>query len=195
MATKKSPPTKRDVDRLEKQIQKDKRRLVLLRQQLRPWPVADYEFTTGGGKKIKLSRLFGKSDELILIHNMGTRCPYCTMWADGFNGLYPHLADRCAFAVVSPDPPMVMREFARGRHWRFPIYSHAGTSFGKDLDFEGDQGAPWPGVSTFFKNPDGRIYRVAYTYFGPGDDFCAVWPLFDLLARGASKWAPKFSYR
>jgi predicted dithiol-disulfide oxidoreductase (DUF899 family) len=48
--------------------------------------VEDYEPLGWGNKKVRLSSLFGKKDELILIDNMGQGCPYCTMWADGFNG-------------------------------------------------------------------------------------------------------------
>jgi len=36
--------------------------------------------------------------------------------------------------------------------------------------------------------------RVADTSFSPGDDFCNVWHLFDLIAEGASGWLPKFGY-
>ena len=40
--------------------------------------------------------------DLIVIHNMGASCPYCTLWADGFNGIYDHLADRAAFVALQP---------------------------------------------------------------------------------------------
>ena len=53
--------------------------------------VEDYELIGWGNKKVRLSSLFGEKDELILVHNMGRGCPYCTMWADGFNGVLPHL--------------------------------------------------------------------------------------------------------
>ena len=36
---------------------------------------------------------------------MGRGCSYCTLWADGFNGLRHHFEDRAAFVVVSPDTP------------------------------------------------------------------------------------------
>jgi predicted dithiol-disulfide oxidoreductase (DUF899 family) len=195
MATKIQTAKRKQAERLEKQILKDKQRLVKLRQSQPPLEVQNYIFTAGNGKKVKLSDLFGKRDELTLIHNMGVRCAYCTMWADGFNGLRNHLSDRAAFVVVSPDDPKIMRDFAKGRGWKFPLYSSQGTSFGKDVNFESADGGAWPGVSTFFKQPDGRIIRVAFAYFGPGDDFCPTWHLFDLLPRGANKWQPRYSYK
>jgi predicted dithiol-disulfide oxidoreductase (DUF899 family) len=104
-----------------KKLETYRRGIAELREKMRatlaetePEEVRDYEFSTPKGKR-KLSDLFGESDELILIHNMGRRCSYCTMWADGFNGVYHHLTDRASFVVTSPDPPAVQKEFAEGR--------------------------------------------------------------------------------
>jgi hypothetical protein len=52
-----------------------------------------------------LGKMKGHYKDLILVHNMGQSCRYCTMWADGFNGIHPHLANRAAFALVWPDLP------------------------------------------------------------------------------------------
>ena len=59
---------------------------------------------------------------------------------------------------------------------------------------EGAHPGPWPGVSTFQKDADGKIYRVSKSSFGPGDDFCPTWPFLDMLAGGANGWEPKYSY-
>jgi predicted dithiol-disulfide oxidoreductase (DUF899 family) len=114
------------------------------------------------------------------------------MWADGFNGVFAHLSDRAAFVVSSPDPPARQQEFASGRGWKFPMISHQGTSFAADMGYTHDGGA-MPGVSVF-KRKGKKILRVADTAFTGGDDFCAVWHLFDLLPEGAAGWQPKFSY-
>src|SRR6185437_15201326 len=99
-----------------------------------PEPVRDYEFTTIEGSA-RLSQLFRTNDDLIVIHNMGRSCPHCTLWADGFNGVYQHIADRAAFVVSTPDPPLVQRDFAASRGWRFPMVSHQGTSFAADMGY------------------------------------------------------------
>jgi predicted dithiol-disulfide oxidoreductase (DUF899 family) len=65
---------------------------------IEPEEVQDYEFVTPHGKA-RLTALFGDKDMLFVIHNMGTSCANCTMWADGFNGVFEHLRDRAAFAV------------------------------------------------------------------------------------------------
>ncbi|MBK7090546.1 MAG: DUF899 family protein [bacterium] len=195
MAKKTVKQQEREIEQLEKQILKDKQKLAKMRRIMEPLEVEDFTFQTGGGKKVKLSQMFGKRDELVLVHNMGVRCAYCTMWADGFNGMREHLSDRAGFVVVSPDEPKVMAEFAKGRGWRFPIYSHHATTFGKALGFESPDGGAWPGVSTLFRNPNGKIYRVAKAFFGPGDDFCPPWHFFELLPRGVNGWGPKYSYK
>lgn len=154
--------------------------------------VNDYEFLGSANKKVNLSQLFGQKKDLILIHNMGKTCPYCTMWADGFNGLLPHLENRANFIVSSPDEPVTQKKFANSRGWKFKMVSTRGTSFAKDMGFEKD-GMPQPGVSVFYKNGD-KITRVGYDNFGPGDRYCPTFPLFDLLKDGPNNWQAKFKY-
>jgi predicted dithiol-disulfide oxidoreductase (DUF899 family) len=50
-----------------------------------------------------------------------------------------------------------------------------------------------PGVSVFKRKGD-KVMRVADTAFKPGDDFCGVWHLFDLIPEGAAGWQPEFRY-
>ncbi len=154
--------------------------------------VADYTFETPDSA-VRLSDLFGDKTDLLVIHNMGRACPYCTLWADGLNGVYPHLADRAAFVVTSPDPPDVQAEFATSRGWRFPMASHRGTNFASDMGY-GSAEAGWqPGVSAFQRRGD-AIVRVSNTHFGPGDQFACIWHLFDLFPEGATGWQPKYRY-
>jgi len=157
--------------------------------------VRDYVLTDSEGEKVALSTLFGKKDDLILVHNMGRFCPCCTMWADGFNGVLDHLEDRAVFALVSPDPPPIQKKFGGSRGWKFKMFSSKGTSFFKDMGFEGEEGSPEPGVSVFHRTKDGRIFRVSKDEFGPGDEYCIVWHFFDLLPEGSKGWEPRFRYK
>ena len=182
-----------------KQATEYRRQIAELRKKMRetraaaePEEVRNYEFSTPDGT-VRLLDLFGGKDDLMLIHNMGTTCPSCTMWADGFNGVYPHLRDRAAFAVSSPDAPAAQRQFAQSRGWRFPMVSHQGTSFAADMGYRSEKGGWMPGISVF-RREGARVLRVSDARFGPLDDFCAVWHMFDLLPDGASGWAPKFAY-
>lgn len=167
-------------------------KLVELRRQMPHATVANYTLQDAGGA-VALADLFGAHTDLIVIHNMGARCAYCTMWADGFNGVLPHLENRAAFAVISPDAPAAQQQFAAQRGWRFRMASSQGTSFRADLGFQhGDELTP--GVSIFHREADGTITHVSRDIFGPGDLYCSAWHLFDLLPGGSGDWEPKFTY-
>ena len=159
---------------------------------IEPEEVKDYAFKRAEGGTVRLSDLFGDKSDLFVIHNMGQSCPYCTLWADGFNGAYDHLSNRAAFVVSSPDSPERQRQFAQSRNWKFPMVSHQGTTFAEDMGYRSNEG--WmPGVSVFRRAGD-RIVRVSDAAFSPGDDFCNVWHFFDLLPEGAAGWQPKYKY-
>src|SRR5277367_549571 len=164
-----------------------------LQAEIEPEEVADYTFVGGDGP-VRLSQLFGDKDTLIVIHNMGRTCPACTMWADGYNGVVPHLESRAAFVVTSPDDPATQAAFAASRGWRFRMVSHQGTNFAADMGYRGEKGGWLPGISVF-KRDGGRILRVSDQQLGPGDDFCSVYHFLDMLPEGAAGWRPKFSYQ
>lgn len=159
---------------------------------IEPQRVDDHAFATLDGA-VKLSTLFGRKKDLFVIHNMGTTCPYCTMWADGFNGLHDHLASRAAFVVVSPDPPAIQRDFAAARGWRFRMLSDTGGAFARAMGYATGDGRPLPGVSVFARNGK-AITRVSDAALHPLDDFCATWHLLDLLPAGADGWQPRLAY-
>lgn len=180
-------------------ISEYRRQIAAIRQKMRetqlavePQQVDDYEFRTTEGS-IRLSQLFGKHEDVIFIHNMGTSCPSCTMWADGYNGIHHHVASRAAFVVSSPDTPDVQRKFAASRGWTFPMVSHFGTTFAADMGYTSSKGGWLPGISVFQRQGN-RIVRVSDARFSPGDDFCAVWHMFDMLPDGAGDWSPKKQY-
>lgn len=104
------------------QIAEIRERMRSTQAAIEPEDVRDYELAVPDGK-VTLSSLFGDKDTLFVIHNMGHGCSSCTMWADGFNGVYHHLRDRAAFVVSSPEAPEEQRSFAASRSWRFPMVS------------------------------------------------------------------------
>jgi predicted dithiol-disulfide oxidoreductase (DUF899 family) len=156
-----------------------------------PEPVADYTFATSEGS-VRLGDLFGDRDTLFVIHNMGASCRYCTLWADGFNGILPHLESRAAFVVSSPDEPDSQQKFKDSRGWNFRMVSHQATNFASDMGYKSEKGFR-PGVSVF-KKANGKIVRVSDQGLGPHDDFCALWHFFDMMPEGAGDWAPRYHY-
>ncbi len=162
-----------------------------LQAAIEPQEVKDYAFETPDGA-VHLSDLFGSKDTLLMVHNMGMSCPYCTLWADGFNGIAAHLEDRAAFVVSSPDAPEAQVDFKTSRGWTFRMVSSKATGFAEDMGYKGDEGLE-PGISVFRKR-ERQIVRVSDTSFGPGDDFCAIWHLFGLIPEGPDGWQPKYKY-
>ena len=184
----------REVDRLERSIFRQKALLERKRRALPPEEVPNYVFDGHEGKSSSLFDAFGTKDDLIVIHNMGKACRLCTMWADGIDGVSAHMRDRAGLLVVSEDPVRTQKAMAKARGWRFPMASSKGTPFFRDMGFVGKDGSPRPGVSTFHREPDGRILRVARAVFGPGDDYCPTFAFLALLREGQDGWWPKTSY-
>lgn len=181
----------REVDRLERALYRQKAVVERKRRALPPEEVPNYLFEGHDGKTLSLSDAFGTKADLIVIHNMGRHCPMCTMWADGIDGVSAHLRDRAGLLVVSNDPVRTQRALVKARGWRFPMASSMGTSFFRHMGFASKEGAPWPGVSTFHREPDGRILRIARASFGPGDDYCPTFGFLALLRDGQDGWWPR----
>lgn len=183
--------TKSEIESHQSAIELLKQRLSEARRASVPESVGEYTFAGPSGHAVSLRELFGHKTDLLVIHNMGKRCVYCTMWADGLNGLAEYLLDRSGLVLTTPDEPAIAQEFARSRGWKFPVVSLAGNRFARDMGFEPETGRHMPGVSAFLLKPDGQIVRTGSAQFGPGDDFCPAWAMFDLLSGGAGTWTPK----
>jgi predicted dithiol-disulfide oxidoreductase (DUF899 family) len=179
---------------LSQQISALKQKLSEARRTAEPEPVRDFQLIASSGVPVTLSELFGDKDDLLIVHNMGRGCAYCTMWADGFVSMLPHIQDRTSFVVISPDNPETQLAFAKSRGWPFRMVSAAGTTFIRDLGFADEDGSVMPGVSALHRNPDGSIVRTGRDEFGPGDDYSPPWRFFDLLKNGVGDWEPKYTY-
>ncbi len=179
-----------DIAAIQKEIEQNRAKILELRKQLAPEPVADYTFKDRTGKDVKLSDLFDERDELMVIHNMGKKCSYCTLWADGINGFTEQYQNRMPFVLVSPDSPEVQREISSTRGWRFNMVSAAENTFTADLGFEPKPKMYYPGVSALIRK-DSQIYRVSYDQFGPGDAYCSIWHLFDLFPKRDNEFEPR----
>lgn len=170
---------------LEGEIEDRYNELSELREQDEPLPCEDYDFIGADGNMVKLSSLFGGHDRLVLVHNMGRQCPYCTIWADGFSDSYHRIAQKLAFAVTSKEGIGEQAQNIRERSWQFPMVSSRNNSFLEDLGFlDGD--TVYPGLASFSKNEEGQVFFHGKRVFGSGDQFGMLWHLFDL----AGKWDP-----
>ena len=151
----------------------------------------DYVFQTLDGK-VSLKDLFTGKQNLILIHNMGTGCAWCTAWADGINGTLVHLEQFSSVVVVSKDTPAKQREFAHSRGWKFRMASHGGGQYMLD-HCSGDGSVNFPGAAAYVLK-DGKVFKKNSALFGPGDQFNTIFPLASLVGTGADEVNLKHSY-
>ena len=178
-----------EAEKLEFEIYEKALKLAALRAAEKPTPVKDYEFETSDGK-VMLSALFGGRDKLLAIHNMGEGCRYCTLWADGLNGVLPHLEDAMAVAMVSKDAPDTQRRMSRDRGWKFKMASHNGGAY---MTEQSVGKGNYPGA-VVYEMVDDKIYRRGGAPFGPGDLYSPVWHLLALGGVGTEEWTPQFHY-
>ena len=187
--------TKTAMDEKRRQITALQTEMRALQAKAEPEAVQNYVLAGWDGP-VHLSDLFGDKRDLIVIHNMGTGCSSCTMWADGLNGVYEHLASRAAFVVASPDPIDAQRTLAARRGWRFPMVCYRESPLAKDLGYGdiGDSHGGWDAGVSVFRRDGERILRVSDAQFMEFDDFCIVYHLFDLFPDADRNWQPSFSY-
>lgn len=180
-----------EIAEIEKQLFELTGRLNELRKTNSGIEVGNYIFSTLDGD-VTLLEMFGENDRLLVIHNMGQGCRYCTLWADGFNGFLPHLESAMSVVLVSKDSPDVQRSFANSRNWRFRLASHGGDDYIKEQSVVEGQGN-MPGSVVYERNGD-QIARKNVAVFGPGDLYCSIWNLLGMAGLGETDWTPQYRY-
>jgi predicted dithiol-disulfide oxidoreductase (DUF899 family) len=146
-------------------------------------------------------------DTLIIDHLMFAAddeepCVMCSMWADGYNAITPHILQRAGFALVAKAEITKLRSWARQRGWnRIRLLSSHDTTFNSDFGMEEADGSQRPGLSVFTRTPSGEIIH-RYTIGAEFDDqnnrgidpYSPVWNLFDLMPSGREDWYPEHNY-
>lgn len=180
-----------EITQLEQKIGALTQELMALRLAAVATQIPNYTFTTLEGETSLLD-LFAGADKLMMIHNMGQACRYCTLWGDGFNGFLPHLESAMSVVMVSKDSPKTQHLFANARGWRFRLASHGGGDYIREQSAE--EGANnMPGV-VVYERKDDKIFRKNCAVFGPGDLYCSMWNLLGLAGLGEEQWTPQYSY-
>ena len=167
----------------------------------------EYVFDGASGKET-LAQLFGGRSQLVVYHFMfgpdwDAGCPHCSRWADNFNGVIVHLAQRdVGFVAVSRAPYEKLAAYRQRMGWSFKWVS----SFGGDFNFDfrvsftpeetkkkkalynfklQDPGvSEREGVSVFYKDDKGKLFRT-YSTFARGIDMMSVdYQYLDLVPKG-----------
>jgi predicted dithiol-disulfide oxidoreductase (DUF899 family) len=192
----------------EKQLTHAREALAAERRAL-PWVRVDspYVFECEGGKKT-LAELFGPRGQLLVYHFMfpaswEAGCKSCSFWADGYDGMRPHLAARdVTLVAVSKAPLAKLVAFRKRMGWSFPWVSSAENSFNRDfgVTITPDEIAsrarvynfgtqPFgveeaPGISVFAKDPRGDVCHT-YSCYARGLDWLnPAYQLLDLVPKG-----------
>ena len=157
---------------------------------------------------VRLTDLFTDGHDTLIVDHMmfGTDdeepCVMCSMWADGYSAVAPHVMQRASFVLVVKAEIGKLRRFASQRGWdRIRLLSSHDTPFNRDFRMEGADGSQNPGLSVFTRTPDGAVYH-RYTIGAEFDDhnnrgidlYSPVWNLLDLTPAGREEWNPDHGY-
>ena len=167
----------------------------------------DYVFDGAGGKQT-LAELFAGRQQLIVYHLMfdpswEEACSRCSFWADNFNGVLVHLNQRdVSLVAISRAPFAKLAAFQKRMGWSFNWVSSFANDFNHDyhVSFAPEQIAQGeviynyrlvkhsmserPGISVFYKDPDGTIFHT-YSCYARGLDMLNVaYHYLDLTPKG-----------
>lgn len=173
---------------------------VARRRRALPWVAVETEYTfdTQAGRRT-LAELFDGRSQLVVYHFMfgfdwDEGCPSCSFWADSFDGLGAHLADRDVSFVVSSNASLDRLLAYRERMgWSFPWVSAGGSAFNLDYEVAGstrfnyrDTAEPIgesPGISVFALDGD-QVFHTYSAYARGLEPFNAAYHLLDLVPKG-----------
>jgi predicted dithiol-disulfide oxidoreductase (DUF899 family) len=198
----------------EKELSHMRDQVAKLRREL-PWvPVEqDYVFEGPDGK-VKLSELFKGKNQLIIYHCMwgfddDDGCPGCSLIMDHVDSARQHFEHHdIAFAAISHAPVSKFIAFKKKMGWTFPWLSSAENTFNYDFGVSYKRedlskgpvlhnftmqklnGEEQPGLSAFFKNDRGEIFRTYSTYERGLDLLIGAYNYIDLTAEGRNESGP-----
>jgi predicted dithiol-disulfide oxidoreductase (DUF899 family) len=191
----------------EKELTRLRDRLAEQRRHL-PWLEVEKTYVFEGARgRMTLPDLFDGRSQLVVYHFMfgpdwEAGCKSCSFWADNFDRIVVHLAQRdVTFAVVSRAPLAKLRAFAERLGWSFEWVSSLGTDFNFDfgVSFSARQvaqgeipynyamhrahGTEMPGISVFVR--DGETVFHTYSCYARGLDMMnTAYHYLDLVPRG-----------
>jgi predicted dithiol-disulfide oxidoreductase (DUF899 family) len=200
----------------EKEFTRLRDQLSCQRREL-PWVRVDKQYVFNGANATQsLSELFEGRQQLIVYHLMfdpswEAACKSCSFWADNFNGVVVHLNQRSVSLVaISRAPFAKLAEFRKRMGWCFNWVSSFGNDFNYDygVSFAPEQLAQGevtynyrlielsiseqPGISVFYKDPDGAIFHT-YSCYSRGLDMLNVaYHYIDLTPKGRDEQGLSF---
>lgn len=195
----------------EKELTRLRDQVALQRRAL-PWLRVDkdYVFDTLDGPRT-LAELFDGRRQLLVQHFMlgpgwPQGCPSCSFMADHSDGMNPHLANRdVTLIAISRAPLAEIQRFRERMGWQFPWVSSHGNDFNYDFrisftpedkasgqpiynfDTQAFQGEEAPGISVFYKDDAGNVFRTYSTYGRGVEVMMGTYNLLDLTPQGRNE--------
>jgi predicted dithiol-disulfide oxidoreductase (DUF899 family) len=174
-----------------------------------PWErvATEYVFDGAAGKET-LAQLFAGRSQLAVYHFMfapewQAGCPHCSFWADNFNGLDIHLAQRdVTFVAISRAPSAKLESFKRRMGWSFKWVSAGDNSFNHDyyVSYKPAEAATreiyhnyrmvkrtrgeFVGISAFYKDHDGEVFHTYSCYERGVETVNGAYQWLDLMPKG-----------
>ncbi|MEP7365852.1 MAG: thioredoxin family protein [Acidobacteriota bacterium] len=192
----------------EKELTRQRDELACQRRHL-PWVQIEKPYVFDGSNgALSLAEMFDGRSQLAVYHFMfgpewEQGCPSCSMAADGFDAVIPHLNQRdITFTAVSRAPMPKLAAFQQRMGWRFPWVSSYANSFNRDFQvsftaeelaagnsiynyvpsrFPSDEA---PGVSIFFKDPLGNIFHTYSTFARGLEPLLGEYFFLDIVPKG-----------
>jgi predicted dithiol-disulfide oxidoreductase (DUF899 family) len=174
-----------------------------------PWEAVEQEYVfEGPDGKQTLSELFDGRSQLVIYHFMfhpdeEVGCPHCSLRADGFNGIIPHLKQRdVTMAVVSRAPYSKLAQYQKRMGWNFKWLSSNDTNFNSDyyVSFtpeemaekkafynytrQDPQRSEREGHSVFYKDESGAVFHTYSCYFRGNDMLNIHYHYLDMVPKG-----------
>ena len=157
--------------------------------------------------KARLADLFDGRSQLLVQHFMFTPgwkegCPSCSFMADHTDGMNNHLSHHdVTMIAVSRAPLADLERYRKRMGWRFKWVSSFGNDFNHDfsVSFTPDEvasgkidynfgewpelGEEWPGISAFYKDDAGQVFRTYSTYGRGVEAMMGTYHLLDLAPK------------
>ncbi len=196
--------TEKELTRLRDRVARDRLALPWLRID------KDYVFDTLDGPR-SLADLFDGRSQLLVQHLMFApgwkeACKSCSFMADHTDGMNLHLAHHDVTMIAVSRAPLAEIEPYRERMgWKFKWVSSFGTDFNYDfrVSFTPEEVATGkidynfgespeaeeelPGISAFFRNDSGEVFRTYSTYFRGVEVMMGTYDMLDLAPKGRNE--------
>ena len=187
----------------EKEFSKYRDELTAARQAL-PWRKLSEQYTFDSNQgEFKLAELFAGKSQLITYHFMYAPgwqegCKHCSFWADQYDSISSHIAQRdVSLVVISRAPWQDFQRFRDRMGWKFHWLSSSRNTFNADFKVsfpdqpqgfynyrESDVSEELPGLSVFYKDDKEEIFHTYSCYSRGLDPLNATYQMLDLVPKG-----------